>query len=118
MQRIAPEIRLGALYMGPPKSFVEIARRAGAGIVAPYHALASARQVQAAHGAGLQVVVWTANRPRDWRRLIAAQVDAIITDDPEALVAYLKGIGRKTENRRQKSEDRIRKTESGVTSDF
>ena len=93
MGRIAPEIRLGALYMGRPKSFVEIARRAGAGIVAPYHALATARQVQAAHAAGLQVLVWTANRPRDWRRLIAAQVDAIITDNPEALLAYLKEIG-------------------------
>jgi len=91
--RMAPEIRLGALYVGPPKSFVTIAHRAGAGIVAPYHALASARRVHAAHAAGLEVVAWTANRPRDWRRLIAAQVDAIITDDPEALLAYLKGIG-------------------------
>jgi glycerophosphoryl diester phosphodiesterase len=104
MGRIAPEIRLGALYMGTPKSFVEIARRAGAAIVAPYHALATARQVQAAHAAGLQVIVWTANRPRDWRRLIAAQVDAIITDDPEALVAYL------TEDRSQKTEVRRQNT--------
>jgi len=114
MARIAPEIRLGALYMGAPKSFVEIARRAGAGIVAPYHALASARQVQAAHGAGLQVVVWTANRPRDWKRLIAAQVDAIITDDPEALVAYLR---QKTEVRRQKTEDRSQKSEDRIRCD-
>jgi glycerophosphoryl diester phosphodiesterase len=91
--RLAPEIRLGALYVGPPKSFVAIAHRAGAGIVAPYHRLASARQVRAAHAAGLEVIAWTANRIRDWRRLIAAQVDAIITDDPEALLAYLKEIG-------------------------
>jgi glycerophosphoryl diester phosphodiesterase len=93
IERLAPEIRRGALYVGPPKSFVAIAHQAGAGIVAPYHALASARQVQAAHAAGLQVVVWTANRPRDWRRLLAAQVDAIITDNPEALLAYLKESG-------------------------
>jgi len=93
MRRLAPEIRLGALYVGPPKRFVAIAHRARAGIVAPYHALASARQVHAAHAAGLEVVAWTANRPRDWRRLIAAQVDAIITDNPEALLAYLKEIG-------------------------
>jgi glycerophosphoryl diester phosphodiesterase len=93
IERLAPEIRRGALYVGPPKSFVAMAHQAGAGIVAPYHALASARQVQAAHAAGLQVVVWTANRPRDWRRLLAAQVDAIITDNPEALLAYLKESG-------------------------
>lgn len=91
--RLAPEIRLGALYVGPPRRFVAIAHRAEAGIVAPYHALASARQVHAAHAAGLEVVAWTANRPRDWRRLIAAQVDAIITDNPEALLAYLREIG-------------------------
>jgi len=93
MRRLAPEIRLGALYVGTPKSFVAIAERAGAGIVAPYHALASARQVREAHAAGLDVVAWTANRPRDWRRLIAAEVDAIITDNPEALLAYLKETG-------------------------
>ena len=93
MRRLAPAIRLGVLYAGRPKSFAAIAQEAGAGIVVPYHALASARQVRAAHAAGLEVVVWTADRPRDWRRLIAAQVDAIITDNPEALLAYLKEAG-------------------------
>jgi glycerophosphoryl diester phosphodiesterase len=101
MRKLAPEIRLGALYAGPPKSFVAIAHRAGAEIVAPYHRLATARQVGAAHEAGLEVVVWTANRPRDWRRLIAAQVDAIITDDPEALRTYIEGRSQKTEDRRR-----------------
>jgi glycerophosphoryl diester phosphodiesterase len=93
MRRIAPQIRLAALYLGPPKSFPAIAYLAGAGIVAPYHALASARQVRAAHAAGLEVVAWTANRPRDWKRLIAAGVNGIITDNPEALLAYLKEAG-------------------------
>lgn len=93
MRRRAPQIRLGALYMGRPRSFVEIARRAEAEIVAPYHVLASARRVHAAHAAGLEVVVWTANRPRDWKRLIAAQVDAIITDNPEALLALVRMAG-------------------------
>ncbi|MGO4883612.1 MAG: glycerophosphodiester phosphodiesterase family protein [Bryobacteraceae bacterium] len=89
MRRLAPEIRLAALYVGRPQSLVEIAHRAGAQIVAPHHALASARRVRAAHAAGLEVVVWTANHPRDWKRLIRAQVDGIITDDPAALVSYL-----------------------------
>lgn len=93
MRRLAPAIRLAALYMGRPKSFVGIADRAGTEIVAPYHALASARQVRASHAAGLEVIAWTANRPRDWRRLIAAGVDAIITDDPAALLAHLREAG-------------------------
>ncbi len=90
MRNMAPEIRLGALYVGRPKSFIAIARRAGADIVAPYHRLISARRVHAAHAAGLEVIAWTANHPRQWKRLIAAQVDAIITDNPGALVAYLR----------------------------
>jgi glycerophosphoryl diester phosphodiesterase len=47
-------------------------------------------KVAAAHAAHIQVVPWTANTPADWDRLIAAQVDAIITDDPAALIAYLR----------------------------
>lgn len=89
MHKLAPEIRLAALYVGRPKSFTAIARQAGADIVAPYHALVSARRVHAAHAADLEVTAWTANHPRQWKRLIAAQVDAIITDDPAALIAYL-----------------------------
>jgi glycerophosphoryl diester phosphodiesterase len=93
IRRIAPEIRLAALYMGRPRDLAAIAQRAGAGMVAPYHALASSKRVRAAHAAGLEIVAWTANRPRDWKRLIAAQVDGIITDNPEALLAYLRERG-------------------------
>ncbi len=93
MRRLAPEIRLGALYAGARRNLAAIGHRAGADIVAPYHRLASAKRVRQAHAAGLEVVVWTANRPRDWRRLIAAGVDGIITDNPEALLTYLKENG-------------------------
>ncbi len=93
MRRLAPNVRLGALYMGRPKNLADIAQQAQAAIVAPYHRLATIRQVRAAHGAGYQVVVWTANRPNDWRRLAAAGVDAIITDRPAELIAYLKTNG-------------------------
>jgi glycerophosphoryl diester phosphodiesterase len=36
------------------------------------------------------VVPWTANTPADWDRLIQTKVDAIISDDPAELIAYLK----------------------------
>ncbi|HLY19048.1 MAG TPA: glycerophosphodiester phosphodiesterase family protein [Bryobacteraceae bacterium] len=93
MRKLAPEIRLAALYLGPPKSFIKIAHQAGADWVAPYHRLVSARRVRAAHAAGVPVITWTANHPRQWKRLIAAQVDAIITDDPGALIEYLRARG-------------------------
>jgi glycerophosphoryl diester phosphodiesterase len=90
MQKIAPELRLVALYTGASKSFVEIAREAGTKIVSPEHHLVTTEQVRLAHEAGLQVVPWTANALADWERLRMAHVDAIITDAPAGLIAYLK----------------------------
>ena len=93
MRKIAPELRLAALWSSGPRDFVSIAREAGAGIVSPQFGLVTPEQVRAAHQAGLEVVPWTANSPGDWDRLIAAGVDAIITDDPAALIAHLKARG-------------------------
>jgi glycerophosphoryl diester phosphodiesterase len=90
MKKQAPEIKLSALYAGPPKSFVDLGREAGAEIVSPEHRLVSKDQVDAAHKAGFLVVPWTANAPNDWDRLIASGVDAIISDDPASLIAHLK----------------------------
>ncbi len=94
MRRLAPDIRLSALYEGTPRSFVEIAREAGpAQIISPDFHLVTKEQVKSAHGAGLQVVPWTVNEPDDWDRLIDAGVDAIISDNPAALLAYLRKRG-------------------------
>jgi glycerophosphoryl diester phosphodiesterase len=90
MKKLAPEIRLSALYEGSPRDFVEIAREADAQIVSPHYSLVTRERVARAHQAGLQVVPWTANTPSDWEKLIQAGVDAIITDDPAELIAYLK----------------------------
>jgi glycerophosphoryl diester phosphodiesterase len=88
MKKQAPEIRLAAIYSGKPKSFVEIAKEAGADIVSPEHHLVTKEQVAAAHAASIPVVTWTANTPADWNRLVAAGVDAIVTDDPAGLIAW------------------------------
>jgi glycerophosphoryl diester phosphodiesterase len=85
-------MRLSALFeFASSKSFVEIAREAGATIVSPKYPLVTKPEVDAAHAAGLQVVPWTANTPQDWAKLVEAGVDAIISDDPAELIAYLKG---------------------------
>ncbi len=91
MKKIAPEIVLSALYEGQPKDFTAIAKEAGgAQIVSPQFTLVTPEQVRAAHAAGLQVAPWTPDTPQDWDKLIAAGVDAIITDDPAALLEHLK----------------------------
>ncbi len=95
MKKLAPEIRLSALWEGGDRDFVSIAKDAGATIVSPIFTRVTVERVRDAHAAGLEVVPWTANRPADWDKLIDAQVDAIITDDPAALIEYLKAKGRR-----------------------
>lgn len=94
MKQLAPEIRLSALYSGKPRSFVEIAHEAGAQIVSPEFHLVTPEEVKAAHAAGFEVLPWTADTPADWTRLADAGVDGIISDDPAALLAFLKTRGR------------------------
>ncbi len=91
--KLAPEIRRSALYAGPPRDLVAFAKEAQASILSPIHMLINKRLVSNAHAAGLQVVPWTANTRAQWDRLILAEVDAIISDDPAALIAYLKSKG-------------------------
>ena len=75
------------------RTLVELAKESGAGIVSPQYSTVRAAEVAAAHKAGLTVVPWTANEPSEWDKLIEAEVDGIISDDPAALIAYLKGKG-------------------------
>ncbi len=94
MKKLAPEMQLSALWEGGPRSFVDIAKEAGGTpIVSPIYKIVTPERVAEAHAAGVQVVPWTVDTPPDWDRMIDAKVDAIITDDPAALLAYLKERG-------------------------
>jgi glycerophosphoryl diester phosphodiesterase len=93
MKRLAPQIRLAALWEGDARPFDAIARVAEADIISPEFKLVTAGQVRAAHAHKLDVVPWTANTAEDWQRLIDAGVDGIITDDPASLITYLKENG-------------------------
>lgn len=90
MKLLMPSVRLAALHEGTPKDFAVIAKEAGARIVSPHHSLVTPEQVRRAHKAGLQVVPWTANTPEQWQKLADAKVDAIISDDPAALLSWLR----------------------------
>lgn len=90
VREAAPELPAVILHTGLPVRFSTIARRAKAEAVGPYFRLVTRRRVQEAHDAGVSVIPWTANRPRQWLRLIRAGVDGIITDYPERLIGALK----------------------------
>lgn len=101
MKKLDPSIRLSALVgeakydslMGitdSNKDFVAIGKNTGAQIISPAFQLVTPEKVAAAHAAGLQVIPYTADTPEQWQQLADAKVDAIITDDPEALLAWLR----------------------------
>lgn len=98
-KKIAPNVRLSALHPSGmsdaiiKRDYVNEAKSAGYGIVSPHYRLTTKADVAKAHSLGLQVVPWTANDAKTWDALIEAGVDAIITDDPAALIAYLKRKG-------------------------
>ncbi len=93
--RLTPKIRRSALFESPPAGTdaVAAAQAAQASIISPHFSWTTKELVDQAHAAGLQVVAWTANTPADWDRLIETGADAIISDDPAALIAHLKSKG-------------------------
>lgn len=98
MAKLEPKIRRSMLTPTGPmdamKNWVEACREAAnAPIISPHFMTVTPARVEEAHKAGLQVVPWTANEAGQWQKLVDAKVDAIISDDPAALIAWLKSKG-------------------------
>jgi glycerophosphoryl diester phosphodiesterase len=92
MKKLDPSIRRAALFE-EQGDWLAIAGEFEATICAPELHLVTPERVAEAHAAGLQVIPWTANNPQDWASLVDARVDAIISDDPASLIAWLKEKG-------------------------
>ena len=94
MKKLDPSIRRSALIetLAAGQDFVSVCRDADCNIISPLFRLVTPDRVAAAHAAGIQVVPWTADKPEDWKKLVDAKVDAIISDDPAALIAWLKAL--------------------------
>lgn len=75
----SPNKWLGVKIAARPISF---AKEIGADALHPFFIHATKHYVKKAHKAGLQVNPWTVNKEKTIKKLIAAGVDGIITDDP------------------------------------
>lgn len=82
-----PAVRRGVLF---PRTFPgnRIARARALGAYSVHFRLKSARRklVDTAHAHGLQVMVYTVNRPADIRRMLAWGVDGVFSDFPERVL--------------------------------
>jgi glycerophosphoryl diester phosphodiesterase len=77
-------------HTDPLKDFAAIQKETGAEIISPAWEMVTPEQVAAAHKAGAQVAPWTPNTPAQWQKMADANVDAIISDDPVSLLAWLR----------------------------
>ncbi len=92
MKTLDPAIPRVALWE-TERDWAEVTREFEANILSPDYHLVTPERVAKAHAGGLQVVPWTVDKPEDWARMADCGVDAIITDDPAALIAWLKAHG-------------------------
>jgi glycerophosphoryl diester phosphodiesterase len=78
-----------ALRQAMPLRIPLLLRVARADVLSLHRTLCSRAAVGAAHAFGAPVLAWTANDPSTVRRLAAAGVDAIVSDDPGMAVEAL-----------------------------
>jgi glycerophosphoryl diester phosphodiesterase len=62
---------------------------AQANVLSLHHTLVSPAVVRAAHARGAPVIAWTVNDPRQVERVATAGVDAVVSDDPAAVLKVL-----------------------------
>ena len=90
IKKIAPAIRTSQLTYEELVDIVPALKSAKADIWSPNYKWVTRESIKEAQAAGIQVAPWTINTKKEWDMAIAAGVDAIITDYPEALVEHLK----------------------------
>lgn len=92
VKNIDPEIKTAALFEPAfsiaDQRIVDKATAVGASVLAPHHRLARPSLVEKAKLAGLQVAVWTVDEPAWIAHARSIGVDALITNDPAAMLAH------------------------------
>ena len=85
----APEIAT-AYLTDESRSDVATVRAEGSKTWSPDYRALTRRALEEAHKAGMRVVVWTVNEPRDITRMIEWGVDGIISDYPDRVLQETK----------------------------
>ena len=92
VRKLEPKIRLSQLTEGDMLAS-EVLSKTEADILSPWYVWTTKEYVEAMHKAGKKVAPWTLNTPKAWEKAVEYGVDAIITDYPEELIAWLKAKG-------------------------
>jgi glycerophosphoryl diester phosphodiesterase len=89
--RLWPVVGLGlsGLRASVPLRLVRLVRRAGATAAMLQYRLVTPAAVARCHAAAIPVLAWTVDDVEEARRVVAAGVDGVITNDPSIVVAIL-----------------------------
>ncbi len=93
-KKINPSIQVGALYACGMVDPWVYAGYLGVDAIHPHYLAATPEVVAGCHRHGIKVHPYTVNEAKEWKRLIRAGADAIITNFPDRLRQLLSGEGK------------------------
>jgi glycerophosphoryl diester phosphodiesterase len=93
MRKLAPEIKISAPY-GGKTLMADVIKETSPDILGPAYTTTrvTAEEIRTAHEAGIKVIPF-GNGKEDWEAYIAGGADGIISDDPAAVIGFLRGKG-------------------------
>jgi glycerophosphoryl diester phosphodiesterase len=89
LRHLAPEARVGLTWVDQEAPPPTLLREIGAEYWNPMFRLVTPERVAAVHDMGLKVSTWTVDKPRHMARVVAAGVDAIVSNQIRDLRRYL-----------------------------
>jgi glycerophosphoryl diester phosphodiesterase len=89
LRKEAPEARIGLTWVKQEPPPADLLRELGAEFWNPTFRLVTPERVAAVHSLGLKVSTWTVDKPRHMARVIAAGVDAIVSNRIDVLLRRL-----------------------------
>lgn len=87
VKNIDPDLKTAALFQPPSAFILKRAQAIGASEIALHHRLINKRLIEKARLANLKVVTWTVDDPAWIGRAQTHAIDALITNNPSALIA-------------------------------
>lgn len=83
--RLSPQVPTGVIFEGNPIGYAQIATNAGAQYAVMYHEWITPEFIADAHARGVKVYTYTVNSKALAQKLIAMNIDGIITNYPDLL---------------------------------
>jgi glycerophosphoryl diester phosphodiesterase len=90
--RLAPVARAALTFVRASLPFIAglLLRASRTSALSLHHSVVTPRAVRRAHARGAAVIAWTVDDPEELRRMEAAGVDAVVTNDPSIFASTLR----------------------------